>query len=216
MIKAIFFDFDGTIADTAPGIVKTMEQTFLRMGTPIPSEAEMRSTIGLPLKQALQQLGQYSDADAEKATLTYRQLFSTYEVGYVRIFPGVKETLEELARQGLRLAIVTSRESFSLDSICQRHGIDSAFETRVTATDNLTPKPAPDMVLTLLQRMGLQKEEVLVVGDTTFDIGMGQSAGCRTVAVSYGNHSRDTLTAVGPTYLVDRFDTLLDILSNLK
>jgi len=211
MIKAILFDFDGTLADTAPGIVKTMEQTFLRMGIKMPSEEEMKATIGLPLLTALQMLGNLNDEDAVVATNTYRELFPTFEVGYVSIFPKVKETLEQLHTQGIRMAIVTSRESMSLDMICEHHGIRTFFETRVTQSDHLTPKPAPDMVLTLLERMELTKEDVLVVGDTTFDIEMGNSAGCRTVAVTYGNHSRQKLSSVHPTVMIDGFDELLKL-----
>lgn len=212
MIKAILFDFDGTLADTAPGIVKTMEQTFLRMGVKVPSEEAMKATIGLPLKQALQMLGDLNDEEAEVATNTYRELFPTYEVNYVSIFPMVKETLEKLSTSGIRLAIVTSRESQSLDMICEHHSIKSFFETRVTQSDHLTPKPAPDMVLALLDRMGLAKEDVWVVGDTTYDIEMGNSAGCRTIAVTYGNHTKEKLSSVHPTYMIDRFEELLHVI----
>jgi len=137
-IKAILFDFDGTLADTAPGIVKTMEQTFLRMGVEVPSEEDMKATIGLPLLQALQMLGRLDDKDAVLATDTYRELFPTFESGYVSIFPGIKETLSCLHTQGIRLAIVTSRENQSLDMICEHHGIREFFETRVTQSDHLT------------------------------------------------------------------------------
>lgn len=212
MIKAILFDFDGTLADTAPGIVKTMEQTFLRMGVKVPSEEAMKATIGLPLKQALQMLGDLNDEEAEVATNTYRELFPIYEVNYVSIFPMVKETLEKLSTSGIRLAIVTSRESQSLDMICEHHSIKSFFETRVTQSDHLTPKPAPDMVLALLDRMGLAKEDVWVVGDTTYDIEMGNSAGCRTIAVTYGNHTKEKLSSVHPTYMIDRFEELLHVI----
>jgi len=212
MIKAILFDFDGTLADTAPGIVKTMEQTFLRMGVKVPSEEDMKATIGLPLLQALQMLGGFNDQDAALATDTYRELFPTFEVGYVSIFPGVKETLSKLHALGIRMAIVTSRESQSLDMICEHHGIKEVFETRVTQSDRLTPKPAPDMVLTLLDRMKLEKDDVLVVGDTTFDIEMGNRAGCRTVAVTYGNHSKEKLKSVNPTFMIDSFDELMKMI----
>ncbi len=74
MIRNILFDFDGTLVDSAPGIVKTMEQTFLKMRVEVPSEAEMRSTIGLPLQKVLQMLGQLSDEDAAKAAVIYREL----------------------------------------------------------------------------------------------------------------------------------------------
>ena len=210
MTKAILFDFDGTIANTAPGIVKTMEHTFMEMGITVPSEEAMRATIGLRLDLALKQLGELNDNDAEIATETYRRLFPIYEVNYVSIFPGIKETLAELQQQGVRLAICTSRDAKSLDMICEHHGIKDFFETRVTNNDHLAPKPAPDLVLALLNKMQLQKEEVLVVGDTTFDIEMGNRAGCNTVAVTWGNHSRQQLKEALPTFIIDNIEQITD------
>ena len=68
MIKTILFDFDGTLVDSAPGIVKTMQQTFRRMGVAVPDEDAMRATIGLPLDKALQMLAGLSDDDTRTAT----------------------------------------------------------------------------------------------------------------------------------------------------
>jgi len=210
MIKNILFDFDGTLVDSAPGIVKTMEETFKRMNVAVPSEAEMRATIGLPLKQALQQLAALSDEDAQRATDTYRELFPVFEVGYVKVFEGIIETLTALKNKGIRMAIVTSRDTMSLDLIADKRGLSPFFETRVTGADGYTPKPAPDMVNALLQRMDITKEETLVVGDTTFDIEMGNSAGCFSCAVTYGNHDEETLRSVHPSFVIHDFRQLCD------
>lgn len=210
--KAILFDFDGTIADTAEGIVTTMKETFKEMSLPIPADNEMLATIGIPLYNALKMLNNLDDAEAQCATETYDRLFPKFEATVVKIFPGVKDTLQWLAAQGYRLAIVTSRNLESLDMIMDRHGINHYFETKITASDKLTPKPAPDMVNALLERMHLRKEEAVVVGDTTFDIDMGNNAGCRTVAVTYGNHPKEKLIESKPTFMIDSFSTLKDLL----
>lgn len=210
MLKAIFFDFDGTLADTAPGIVLTMQKAFQQMGLPIPSDSDVRQTIGLPLLEAVRRLGHFSLAQAEQGVEVYRQLFPIYEVGHVSIFPEVLSTLKILHSKGLRHAICTSRTGVTLDLIMQRFGLAPYFETKLTCNDGCAPKPAPDMVLALLDRMGLKADEVLVVGDTTFDIEMGNRAGCRTVAVTYGNHSRQQLSAAQPTHIIDHFGQLAD------
>ena len=71
-VKAILFDFDGTLANTVLGITKTMAETFRRMDIRIPSEEEMITTIGLPLRTSLQRLGKLSDAHADEAAALYR------------------------------------------------------------------------------------------------------------------------------------------------
>lgn len=210
--KATLFDFDGTLADTVLGIQRTMQETFKAMSLPIPPDEEIRATIGLPLYDSLKSLNNLSDEKATEATNLYHQLFPKFEVTYVTIFPEVKETLEWLASQGVRMAIVTSRNVESLDLINSSRGINDYFETRITASDNLPSKPAPDMVYDLLERMKLEKEDVIVVGDTTFDIDMGNSAGCETVAVTYGNHTKEHLLSSKPDHIIDRFSELKNIL----
>lgn len=210
-IKNILFDFDGTLVDSAPGIVKTMEQTFLRMGIAVPAEAEMRATIGLPLQKALQLLGKLNDEDAERATDIYRELFPVYEVNFVKVFPSVLDTLEALKGKDIRMAIVTSRDRVSYELIADKRGLSAMFEAVVTGADGITPKPAPDMVLALLERMDISPEETLVVGDTTFDIKMGNSAGCRTCGVTYGNHDEEILRCEHPAYIIHSFKELYEI-----
>lgn len=212
MPKAILFDFDGTLANTAPGIVLTMQKTFQEMCLPIPTDEEVRHTIGLPLKKCVQTLGQLSDKEAEEGTAIYRKLFPVYEIEHISIFPGVSETLSLLFSQGIRMAICTSRNKFSLDSILQRYALENYFETILTAdTHQLNPKPAPDMALVLMERLQVNASQTLVVGDTTFDIEMGNRAHCTTVAVTYGNHSRQQLLSANPTHIIDRFDQIVEI-----
>ena len=203
MIKNILFDFDGTLADTAQGIVETLRESFVRLGRPVPKEEEMVATIGRPLWKAFQTLGNMTEEEAFQAVEVYAGLFMQYEIPNIRMFPGVTAMLEQLAERGIRMAIVTSRDRHSLDLILQNNGIDRYFETEVTVDDHLTPKPSPDMVLTLLKRMEIQADETLVVGDTTFDIEMGNRAGCRTCAVTWGNHSRDLLHTACRDMIID-------------
>ena len=214
-MKAILFDFDGTLADTAPGIVLTMKETFRTMELPEPDAEAIKQTIGLPLKECVRVLGEsfgpFSDEDAERGVVIYRKHFPTFELSNITMFPDVADTLRQLTADGLRLAICTSRGYESLQRILQRHELWDSFETVVTSWDNIAPKPAPDLVLTLLERMGLNADDALVVGDTIYDIQMGASAGCKTVAVTYGNHTKAQLEAVSPTFMIDRFSEMLDI-----
>lgn len=212
MTKAIFFDFDGTLADTAPGIVVTMKETFRELKLEAPSDEAIRQTIGLPLLEGIKILTGFDGPDADNAAALYRSLFPRCELTHISVFPNVVKTLEMLFGKGIRMAVCTSRGSDSLDSIMERHSLNKYFETRTTASDNLPPKPDPGMVLALLERIELDPRDVIVVGDTTFDIRMGQGAKCRTCAVTYGNHSRQQLLAVSPTYIIDDFSQLPGII----
>ena len=212
MTKAVLFDFDGTLADTAGGIVATEREVLRRLGLPLTSEEQMRGTIGLPLRESVRLGGNVPEELADEAADLYRELFFEYAPKHIKIFDGVAETLSKLAADGLQLAIATSRGSRSLKVILETYAMDGCFCDMVTADDGIAPKPLPDMVLTLLGRMGVRAEDTIVVGDTTFDLDMGSSAGCRTIGVSYGNHSREQLQTSSPDWVVDRFAEIADII----
>lgn len=211
MTQAIFFDFDGTIADTVNGILATMTATFKELNIALPPAEEMRATIGMLLGDALQKLGNLDSTQRDLAVKTYQRLFSEVELPNTKIFEGVEPTLKKLRSKGMKLAIVTSRGIGSLRLILTKNNILDCFDFLVTRDNGFKSKPAPDMVNYLLEKMQLAPEDVLVVGDTTFDIDMGNAAGCKTCAVTYGNHPKEKLKASHCDFLADNFTEILNV-----
>ena len=212
MIRNILFDFDGTLADTSEGIVRCTLATLEEMGLPASTPARIRATIGLPLGQCFLHGTDTPPERVDEACLTYRRLFNEIAIPCTTLFDGVAETLAALHAKGLRLAICTSRSSASLHKLLEVHGIGAFFSAHTCNDDVLhlgaKPKPAPDLALMLLERLGARAGESLVVGDTVFDLEMGRSAGCRTCGVTYGNQDRTQLLTAAPDALIDRFTQL--------
>lgn len=202
MIKYLVFDFDGTLADSTEGIVKTTRATFARMGLPMPEDADVRQGIGLPLKGALHTAGLPEDRLDEGADI-YHEVFYEIAPKHIVLFPGVKEALAKLASRGYRMGIATSRSEHSLRMLLGEHGISQYFEVLGAVGSVERPKPCPDIVLWVLGRMGATPDQALVIGDTVFDIQMGKAACCRTCAVTYGNHGPDQLRTAEPDFLID-------------
>lgn len=209
MIKNYIFDFDGTVADTIGGIVATMQETFRLHGREIPSVDDIKGVIGLRLDDCMRGLGIADEGEVTELCATYRRIFPDIAMSKIELFPEVKETLTELHKQGKRLAIATSRNKHSLTEIMKRHGVLDYFDLLVSASDGYAPKPAPDMVLGILDKLGINESETLVIGDTTFDIDMGNKAHCWTCAVTYGNHTRERLMTAQPNFIVDNFCEVL-------
>lgn len=209
MVKNYIFDFDGTVADTIGGIVATMQETFRLHGREIPSVDEIKGVIGLRLDDCMRGLGIADEGEVTELCATYRRIFPDIAMSKIELFPDVKETLTVLHKQGKRLAIATSRNKHSLTEIMKCHGILDYFDLMVSASDGYAPKPSPDMVLGILNKLGINESETLVIGDTTFDIEMGNKAHCRTCAVTYGNHTRERLLTAQPNFIVDNFCEIL-------
>ncbi len=206
-LRLLVLDFDGTLADTAAGIVATMTATFQEMHWPLPPAEAIRATIGLPLEVSIARLADLEPgANLQTAVDLYRRLFETLGTQAVTAFPHVRETLQMAHEKGITVAIATSRGSLSVRALCKQLGLAPYIDDYVAADDVAQKKPAPDAVLLLLQKTGIRPEETLVVGDTSYDIEMGIAAGCATCGVTYGNHDRGRLASAGR--LIDNFRQL--------
>lgn len=202
--KLVVWDFDGTLADTRYGILRTMQLTLQQVGKPMPDDATICATIGLPLGQSIAQLTGLSGTELEQAVATYRRLFVTEGEIHTSLFPGMAEVLERQHREGNFVAIATSRGHASTVSLCHRLGIAPWIDYVVACEDVTNSKPHPEPVLRLCECLRVAPEYTTVIGDTTFDIEMGLRAGAaRVVGVSWGNHTPERLLQAGAHKVVD-------------
>lgn len=211
-MKNIIFDFDGTLADSAEGIIVTEWELLKELGLPHRTEQQIMAAIGLPLKEALHVGGNIPLDIIDYASKRYHEMFFDIAPRYITLFPKVKETLSLLSCRGVPMAIATSRSRDSLDLLLKSLDIDGLFALCITAGDVEHHKPEPEPVIKILETLSWKAEETLVVGDTTFDILMGNRAGCQTLGVTYGNHSRQTLLTSNPTHLIDSFEVILGLI----
>ncbi len=211
-MKLIILDFDGTLADTQPLILRSLQGTITELGLPSRTDAECASIIGLPLKECFVKLLDADDPLAERCCEVYRRLFDEYNhPGTVTLFPHVEETLLELHRRGLQLAICSSRARATLDRFVLSFGFEQIVQAVVSSDDVQRGKPHPDPALRVLELTGCKAEEALMVGDASYDILMGRAAGCHTCGVTYGNQTAAQLRDAGADYLIDDFQELLTL-----
>ena len=212
-IRLIILDFDGTLADTQPLILRSLQGTLAELALPSRTDAECASIIGLPLKECFVKLIDADDALAERCCEVYRRLFDEYNhPGTVTLFPHVEETLRELHRWGLQLAICSSRARPTLEGFVRSFGFDTMVQAVVSANDVQRGKPHPDPALRVLELTGCTAKETLMVGDASYDILMGRAAGCHTCGVTYGNQTAAQLREAGADCLIDDFKNLLTLL----
>lgn len=210
-MKTIILDFDGTMGDTNSLIVKTMQQTIAKLGLQERTNDECAAMIGLPLRRTFTELIPMDEETGKKCEETYAGLFDINNVpGAVPLFPNVVETLKKMHDRGLTLTIASSRGRDTLVAFVHDMGLEPYISYIVSAWDVTEAKPAPEMVYKILEATGGRADEALVVGDTTFDIDMGRSAGTKTCAVTYGNGKKEDFG--NADYVIDDFSELLDIL----
>ena len=224
-MKYIIFDFDGTIGDSQSLIVKTLQDTMRARKLEVKSDEACAKTIGLRLDEAFISLFGMSAEEGMECAATYREIFlDNKKTMIVQPFPHVIETLRELHRQGFILGMASSRNHCSLDGSVKQMQLEDIFSSIVAGDDVEHVKPAPDMVFMALGEMKGMKnpvtlaesgdvedllDEVLVVGDMTFDVDMAHNAGCKACAVTYGNGTREQLASA--EFIIDDFAELLGL-----
>lgn len=212
-IKLIILDFDGTLADTLQVIIDSMQATLRVLQLPARSDEQCKAMIGLRLTEIPARLFPEIEDLGPRYAETYRQEFAKCNrPGVVPLFPKVLDTLQALAQRGYQMSIASSRGHESLDNYLRDLHLEAIIPYIVAAEDVSKAKPDPEPVLKTLAHFDLQPHEVLVVGDTDFDILMGMNAGCYTCGVTYGNGSRASMQAAGAHALIDDFSQLLDLL----
>ena len=224
-MKYIIFDFDGTIGDSQSLIVKTLQDTMRARKLEVKSDEACAKTIGLRLDEAFVSLFGMSAEEGMECAATYREIFlDNKKTMIVQPFPHVIETLRALHRQGFILGMASSRNHCSLDGYVKQMQLEDIFSSIVAGDDVEHVKPAPDMVFMALGEMKGMKnpvtsaeagdvedmlDEVLVVGDMTFDVDMAHNAGCKACAVTYGNGTCEQLASA--EFIIDDFAELLGL-----
>jgi len=208
--KLLIFDFDGTLGDTAATILATYHDTLAELNLPAVTEKAARATIGLPLRECYRHM--VSNASEE---LLYRccdihhRLFEVNSKRFKpQLYPEVAMTLEQLHQQGIVLTVASSRGHDSLCRILDSCGVLPLFSLILGAEDVERAKPDPFPVLLTLRRLNYSAADAIVVGDMPVDVVMGKEAGCRTIAVDYGNATHEELLKANPTAIISRFAEL--------
>jgi phosphoglycolate phosphatase len=192
----IVFDWDGTIIDSAASIVECIRESARDMGLPVPSAERASHVIGLGLHDSLRM------AVPELAAHQYPQFVANYRKHFLEredamaLFPGMREVLFDLSKKHT-LAIATGKSRRGLDRALAATGIGPLF-TASRCADETHPKPHPAMLLELMDELGVARDGVLMIGDTSHDLEMASAAEVDAVAVTYGAHPEDGLRACKP------------------
>jgi pyrophosphatase PpaX len=211
VLRAALFDFDGTLVDTTELIYQSMRHaTGKVLGREIPRETLM-ANVGQPLPRQMELI----DADRAEALLeSYRLHNEEHHDLLIGEFPSVKRSLAKLSAGGVRVAVVTSKRRLSLEMALERFpGLGEVVDRFVTMEDTTEHKPHPAPLLKGLVFLGdIPPEEAAYVGDSPFDVGAAKAAAVKSVAVSWGAFSEDTLRSAEPDHLVPDLDTAVDLL----
>jgi pyrophosphatase PpaX len=202
-IRAILYDFDGTLADSTELILRCWRHMMTEHHGSCPPDAEWLSGFGMTLESQVSRFGRSEDEVAAMLH-TYRSHQDGLHDAMLRPFPGTAEVVRELERRGFLLAIVTSKHRRSAMRGMELCGLLEHFPVVVTPEDVRHAKPHPEPVLAALTRLGVPAEAALFIGDSPHDIASGRAAGTRTAGALWGPFPRGDLERAAPDALLAR------------
>ena len=216
-MKLAVFDCDGTLIDSQINIIRAMEQSFQRHALPAPEPHATRRIVGLSLVEAMQALLPEADHDlhlslANDYKTAFQRLRADKALDAEPLYPGISALLDTLAAQGWLLAVATGKSDRGLKLALEHHGIHQLFIS-LQAADRHPSKPHPSMLRAALADAGARTEQAVMIGDTIFDIAMGEAAGVRSIGVDWGYHDAHELISAGAESVADDADHLLALLN---
>ncbi|HYG13957.1 MAG TPA: HAD-IA family hydrolase [Methylophilaceae bacterium] len=203
----IVFDWDGTLADSTQMIVECIRQASAEAGLSVPEPAAASNIIGLGLREAIAVLfGSLSDSQYELLTARYRHHYFARDQQTL-LFEGAAQAIGELEQQGFMLAVATGKGRNGLNRSLADSGIAHHIHASRCADECLS-KPHPQMLMEIMDELGVEAERTLMVGDTSYDLQMARNAKVASLAVSYGAHALEDLLQHEPLAHFDQFTKL--------
>lgn len=208
MIKALLFDFDGTLLNTNTLIIETFRHVLGEYAPGKYTDEDYVRFIGPSLEQTF--LAECPECAAEMVH-KYRMWNQTHHDTLVSEYPNVKETLEALHAQGIKLAIVTTKIRTTMERGLQLMGVAHLFDVTITLDDVEHPKPHAQPIEKALAQLGVCREEAIMIGDNSHDIEGGKNAGVKTAGVAWSIKGEAFLRSLHPDYILHDMLDLLDI-----
>ena len=194
----VVFDLDGTVIDSSRALLEAHAVAWPSLGLKCPPDEAILELVGLPLLHTMRALG--GEDEPEALAEAYSRAYVDTSNRYETLFDG----MTELLARPFRAAVATGKSQRGAERAVNRHGLIDRFEVVRGGNSVPRPKPHPDMLQSIMEATGT--DDLVMIGDTTYDLEMAHAAGVKAIGVSWGHHSVERLSEWGP--VVDSVEEL--------
>ncbi len=208
--RLVIFDLDGTVVDSLPATFKCFAEAVAPVLGRFPDKNEMLARMGEADHRII--AGWVGEKHADEAV---QRLYACYarEFAGLTPFPGIVELIRDLRAAGRKTGLFTGRGRPSTDAMLYGLAIEELFDATVTGEEALRPKPAPDGLFAVAERLSIPPADAVYVGDSPLDVRAALSAGVTPVAVLWGTHQREELDAFEGLEMAETVDDLRALLA---
>ncbi len=203
MNKNVIFDLDGTLIDSAEGIIKSIIYALDKMGIKDYDKEDLKKFIGPPLIESFTKFVNLSEQDGRKGVRLYRERYSV--IGYKEnsLYSGVRQMLYNLKKGGANLYIASSKPEEFVRKIMIEHGLDNLFSYMAGATIDGSRDTKEQVLDYLIKGQNLDKSDCIMVGDRKHDIVGAHFFGIKCIAVLYGFGNLQEFNEYGADFIVN-------------
>lgn len=212
-IKNIFWDLDGTLTDSSEGITKCAKLALDHFGITQYEPSELKCFIGPPLRETFPKYGVPEDR-VEEAISVFRGRYTTVGKFENKPYEGIIELLTALKEEGYKSYVATSKPEVTSLQIMEKFDLTQYFEIICGATMDGSRDTKDEVIKYLLGKTGGMKD-VIMVGDTSFDVLGAAECGIKTIGVSWGFGSTDEMLAAGAVGIADSMEQLHQMIKTL-
>ena len=208
MKKTVLFDLDGTLTDSGEGIINCAALALEHFGLEVPSREEMRVFVGPPLHETFRRFGVPVDK-TDEAIRVYRSRYVPTGMFENTPYPGIQALLEALKKEGYTLYVATSKPEEMSVTILERFGLAPFFD-RICGASTDSSRSTKDAVIAYLLEQSGAKEDMVMVGDTKYDVLGAKAHGIPAIGVSWGYGSVEEMREAGAVGIADSMEELLE------
>jgi phosphoglycolate phosphatase len=209
--SAVIFDLDGTLVDSYEPIAASLNHARAAFGLPAKPLDAVRREVGRGLEALM--ADNLGPGRVEEGVRLFRSRYRQVFREGTHLMPGVEATLRELAARGVPMAITSNKPAYFSREIVDALGLEGLFAAILGPEMVAAPKPHPEMVEKAAALLRASREEILYVGDMRIDIETCRNAGMAVCVLPTGSETKEALAAARPDHLIERFESLLDLLA---
>ena len=211
--KYIFFDFDGTICASAPGIIDSVVYALNEQDIEIPDEKILLKFIGPPLAESFKNILGMDGEQSAESIKKFRAYFREKGIWNSSMYPGIPDTLNRLKNAGKRLVVATSKPDVFANQLLERFGILHYFDFVSGSLMDSKRTTKREVIEYALQQLGIEDTaSVLMVGDRCFDVEGAKSFGIDCMGVLFGYGSEEELKTSGAKYIAATTSDVADLI----
>lgn len=214
MYKYIFWDLDGTVTDSAEGILNSVAYALEKLGLPVKDKNTLRPFIGPPLTESFKD---FYDFDEERSALGvryYREYYPQKGIFENRLYDGISVLLKKLSESGAKNILATSKPEVFAVTILKHFEVSQYFEIIAGSTMDTSRQNKTDVLRYAINKSGAASlDEAIMIGDRKHDIIGAHNVGIKCAAVCYGYGSREEFIKYGADFIIDNINELDSFLS---